>query len=59
MISRSFSIPINFLSRPIRFDVCNAYLIFRLADIIEDLTDAKKNDRAILYRLLSETLSAP
>jgi phytoene/squalene synthetase len=59
LISRSFSIPINFLSRPIRFDICNAYLIFRLADIIEDLTDAKKNDRALLYRLLAEALSTP
>lgn len=59
LTSRSFFIPIRMLNDPIRLDICNAYLIFRLADIIEDHTVSNKSNRSKLYQCLIDALDNP
>lgn len=55
--SRTFALSIPLLDRPLRDEVTIAYLLFRIADTIEDEVDWSIDDKASALRVFSSLLS--
>lgn len=58
-VSRTFALNIRTLPPPLRRSVTLAYLLFRLADTIEDVADLSAEARSVLFAELTARLTAP
>ena len=57
--SRTFALTVPLLVQPLRNQIGLAYLLFRVADSIEDAVDIATNDRIHLLEQLAESVDAP